>query len=234
VSVTRVQSKENNINGGASPGTVAFTSNVTAGNLLALIIVQGGAANRPVGTVSDNLNGNWTKRSSKGVYATDRVVEVWTLENTLGGACTVSIPWTNGTDSKDCFALEYSGLATSSATDVADGVIETSSTSHNTTSATVNTSANGGVLLACAGLNGSQVTLSPESGFAGLGNANVNCVMMEQIVSGSYSGRATFTTTTARTSCGCFLSLKAAAGGGLLRYPGMAGGMVEMGGGMKG
>jgi hypothetical protein len=211
MSVTRVQSKENNFSG-ASPQTCVFTSNVTAGNLLALIVVQQSAANRPV-SVSDNLNGAWTKRSSKGVYGTDRVVEVWDFENTVGGACTVTISWTNGTDTKDAFALEYSGLATSSATDVVDGIIEASSASHNTTSATVNTSANGGVLLACAGLNGSDVTLSPESGFSSLGNALNSAVMLEQITTGTYSGRATFSTTSARTSCGCFLSLKAPASG---------------------
>jgi len=92
-----------------------------------------------------------------------------------------------------------------------DGVTETSSTSHNTTSATQTTSANGGVLLACAGLNGSDVTLSPEAGFSSLGNANTNVVMLERITTGSYSGRATFSTTSARTSNACFLSLKAPA-----------------------
>src|SRR5579872_5919936 len=130
MSITRVQSKE--LNGTLSSGsTISFTSNVTAGNLLVLLCAQSGSsgANRVISAVSDNLNGSWTLAKRQGTAGTNPQSEVWYLANTLGGACTITITWANGSDAKDMLALEYSGVATTTPLDVTDGITGTSNTS---------------------------------------------------------------------------------------------------------
>lgn len=217
MSITRVQSKE--LQGTLSSGsTISYTSNVSAGNLLVLLCTQFSGANRVISAVSDNLNGSWTLAKRQGVAGTNPQSEVWYFPNTAAGACTITITWANGSDSKDILALEYSGVATTTPVDVTDGVTGTSSTSQEYASASDTTSANGSVILGVSALNGSNTGYSSTSSFTQITSLSANTTFAEQIATGAVTTNGSYTLSNPRTFTGAMVSFKApaAASGGLL------------------
>lgn len=213
MAITRVQSKE--LAGSLSSGsTITFTANVGAGNLLATMITQwGGAANRAITQVSDGLNGNWTQAIKGGTYGTTAVSEIWYLQNSLAGACTVTFTWANGADLKDIFILEYSGCATSGVLDITDSiVVTTNQTSQTYATSSDTTSANGSVILGCSSLNGSAAGYSSTSSFTQITATESAVTFAERIASGSVTTNGSYTITNGRTYTGVMASFKAPAG----------------------
>lgn len=217
MSITRVQSNE--LNGNLSSGsTISYTSNVSAGNLLVLLAAQPSAANRQISAVSDNINGAWTMAVRGGVAGTTRQAEIWYLPNSIGGACTITITWANGTDTKDLLALEYSGVATTTPLDVTDSIVGASNTNQQYATSSDTTSGNGSVILGVSALNGGNTGYSSTSGFSQIASLNANVTFAEQIATGAVTTNGSYTITNARTFTGAMASFKApaAAASGLL------------------
>lgn len=110
-----------NINDAASTTvTVTFGSNVTAGNT---IVVGGGGVGYDLSGVTDSL-GNTYSGPTNNIYdaAVDTHTGMWYAENITGGACTVTLTFTNaGVTYKRMAVAEYSGLKTSASFDVSAG-----------------------------------------------------------------------------------------------------------------
>lgn len=203
------QSKETNVTAAASPLTVVMGSNLLAGNLVVVRIAQSGAANRVVSTPTDTPLNTYIKASSSGTYGTDRVSEIWYAKNINGGASTVSVPWATGTDSKDVLVEEYSGCDPTAPLEINDNILEASATSHNSTTSTQTTNANGAAIVTCSSLNGSAATIGPGSGYTSVAALLTSAVWLEQLASAAVvNTRATFTTTNARTNSAAFASFK--------------------------
>lgn len=212
MSQTRVQNKE--LQGSLSSGsTIAFTSNVTAGSLLVLLAGQQSANNRPITAVSDNLNGSWTRAIVVGTAGSTRQAEVWYLTNSLGGACTITLTWSNGTDTKDFQAIEYSGCDTVSPLDVTDSILGASSTNQQYATNSDTTSSNGAVTLGVSALNGSDAGWTSTSGFTQITSTNTSITFAERIDAGSITTNGSYTLTNPRTFSAVMVSFKAPASG---------------------
>jgi len=94
-------------------GSLAFTSNITAGNLL--IAALASALSGDTITVSDSLGQTWTPVSATFSAPTGVSMRVFYVQNCAAGACTVTGSATGGVD---IVIVEVSGCATSSALDV--------------------------------------------------------------------------------------------------------------------
>ncbi len=95
----------------ATNPSLAYTSNVTAGNLLVMACKAGTSAT--ITNVSDSLNGSWTQAVER-IDGVDRLA-IWYKANTLGGAVTVTCS-TAGTDNALTIA-EFSGVRPSAPLD---------------------------------------------------------------------------------------------------------------------
>lgn len=221
--ITRVQSKE--LSGALSSGsTVTYTSNVTSGNLLVILITQyAGASNRPITGVSDGINGNWTKAITAGNGSTSTLADIWFFSGTGGGSCTVTINWNNGADNKDMLILEYSGCATVATPDVTDSIIGASSTTNQYATNSDSTSANGSVTVGCSSLNGSNAGYSSTSGFTFITPAQTDCTFAEQIASSQITTNGSYTLSAARSFTGVMASFKAPAAAGNIVQPRLLG-----------
>lgn len=217
--ITRVQSKELQGLSLASGSTITYTSNVTAGNLLVLLASQDQVANRQISAVSDNLNGSWAMAKRQGTAGTNAQSEVWYFANTVGGACTITITWANGTDQKDFLALEYSGCATVSPVDVTDGITGASNTNQTYATNSDTTSSNGSVILGVSSLNGSNTGYSSTSGFTQISSASVNTTFAEQIATGAVTTNGSYTITNPRNFVGVMVSFMAPAAAGNILQP---------------
>lgn len=222
------QAVERNVSGTST--TLTLPSNVTAGNLIILRISQlnTGGSNRPTNTPSDSLGNTYTKAVSAGTYGTDPVQEIWYARNIAGGACTITVTWNGGSDSKELFAEEITGADPSAPLDVTGSIINntTATDQYNTAAGGVTTSANGAYVVTCYSSDSPLGTVTPDAGWARESLANANVVMLTQSSASSLSStRAHFTVTSTRKDRGCLASFKApaAAAGGLLRHPGMDG-----------
>jgi hypothetical protein len=90
--------------------TLAFTSNVTAGNTLVLYI--GVNSTGQTFTASDNLNGAWTAIPSCNFNTTFASVNMLQHANTAAGACTVTVAGGAGA-SLTIIIHEFSGMPSS-------------------------------------------------------------------------------------------------------------------------
>lgn len=112
MAIARVQAATVALGNQSSPQTLAFGVNVTAGNLLLLIVGLGLSSD--VTGVTDTLGQTWTKAKSQ-VQTTDGgFVSLWYVENTAGGACTVQVAYASAANVR-LIVMEYSGVATSGA-----------------------------------------------------------------------------------------------------------------------
>ena len=209
---TRVQKVENNYSG-ASGVTLTFASNVTAGNLLAVMVCQAGAANRVISAVTDNLANSYSRAVQGGVAGTDIQAEIWYAKNIAGGACTITIQWANGNDSKDILCLEYSGCDKTAPLDVTDSIVQASATQHDSTTSADTTSSAGAAILCIGGLNGNTATLAPGVGYTNLVALNADICFLEQLAAAAVVGtRGDWTSTNPRTNTGVLASFKSASG----------------------
>ena len=107
-----------------SPGTTSTTSKAaslteTAGNLLVAAVYWNGA---DVASISDTLGNTWKSLPVQNNATTATDVRIWYAENIKAGANTVKVtqPWTVNLG---FYLIEYSGVATVNALDVAAGKI---------------------------------------------------------------------------------------------------------------
>jgi hypothetical protein len=119
-------------NGTSSSKTLSFTKAVSAGDLLVAGITTNDGGTDPVNSVSDNLNGAWTKLAS--VAYGNGHVELYYLANSKAGNITVTV---NAAEAVTI--AEYSGVATTSPVDQSAtkaGVVSGSSTTAGPTTST--------------------------------------------------------------------------------------------------
>ena len=84
--------QETGASGGDGDVNVAFVSNVLSGSILvALVVVQAGSGD--VTSVSDDVNGAWTKKGETegSTPSSNTRVEAWAFEGAAAGATTVSL-----------------------------------------------------------------------------------------------------------------------------------------------
>jgi len=208
VAIARVQLKVFATGGSSSSArTAAFTSNVTAGNL---IVVTVGTFNGTSATVTDSLSNSYTLAASASSKA-----QVWYAQNITGGACTVTVTPSGG-DFVNFMAIEYSGAKTSS-------VLDTTATGSNSVGPL--TVAAGDVVVGMAGGSTSNATAVTSSTTAIIATTHPDqassCLEWFSVAAGSV------TLTTDATASYAAAAFKAVSppGGGLMRSAGMGGGI---------
>lgn len=123
------------------PGTSVFGSNVTAGNCVVVVGVYGNvnAANAAaiIGTLTDSLGNTYTKIGEKAWdFEPKKAIGAWYAVNILGGANTVSIPYTLADSSNISYfvAMEFTNVPAASVLEgIAYGYIDAAATSVTTT-----------------------------------------------------------------------------------------------------
>ena len=128
----------------ATNNSLAFATNTTAGNFIALVI-RGGSSNSQVFTVSDSSGNVYHQAFRVGLSASVDTFALYYAENISGGADTVNV--TQSVLGPLRFAiLEYSGVATSNSLDGTPATAQGNNATPN--SGNLTTSANGDLLLA--------------------------------------------------------------------------------------
>jgi fibronectin type 3 domain-containing protein len=140
-----------------SSSTLAFASNNTVGNWIA-VSIRAGTTNETF-TVTDTNRNTYRKAIQFRLTVDPDTLAIFYAENIAGGANTVTV--SDNTSATLRFAiLEYSGVATSGSL---DGVAVTQGNSASPNSSSITTTANGDLLL------GAIMTADPEAYTAGSG-----------------------------------------------------------------
>jgi IPT/TIG domain len=140
-------------------GSLAFKSNNTAGNWIA-VCVRGGNSSSQVFTITDSLGNTYRQATQLSFTASAVTLAIYYVQNIKGGGNTVTVSQTVSGPLR--FALlEYSGVATSNSLDVTAMGLGTGSSPN---SGTVATTSNGDLLL------GAVATANPASFTAGSGD----------------------------------------------------------------
>lgn len=170
-SVAYVQSRGNNYGNSSSPQTLAYTSNVTAGNLLVVISAQGTDTSATV-TVTDSLGNTY---SQAGSYSTNTNPPPFGLRIGLfycisasSGSCTVTVT-PSALVGQNIDIFEYSGILASSPLTATSGNTGTSA-SPSTGSVTINAAGDlviGGVLATLGTVTSSAFNQRTSHGTAG-------------------------------------------------------------------
>jgi hypothetical protein len=107
--------------GSASTASRSASLTETAGNLLVAVVYWNGS---DVAGISDRLGNTWNSVPVQDNAATATDVRIWYAQNIKGGANTVTVtqPWSV---TLGFYLIEYSGIATTNALDVASGKIAT-------------------------------------------------------------------------------------------------------------
>ena len=137
--------------GTTTTGSLAFKSSNTAGNWIG-VAIRGGLSNSQVFTVKDSNGNTYKKAAQIGFTSSAVTLAIYYAENIKGGANTITVSDTVSGPLRFAI-LEYSGVATSNSLD-ATATATATSTSPN--SGTVNTTANGELLLAAIASTNSQ------------------------------------------------------------------------------
>jgi hypothetical protein len=199
--------------GATSSSTLAFKSNNTAGNWIAVVIRAGKAGQ--VFTVTDSLTNTYRKAVQYNV-TTDTpngdTLGIFYAENILGGANTVTVADSIAGNTMRFAILEYAGVATVGSLDI---TATAQGTSASASSGSAVTTANGDLLV------GGILTGNPSTFTAGAGfkieetvpaSPNTKLGVEDQIQSAAGSA-ATVATFTASDSWGAGLAAFKAAGG---------------------
>src|SRR6266404_4520728 len=144
--------------GTTTSAQLAFTSNNTVGNWIA-VCVRAGNSNTQVFTASDSNGNTYHSALQLGITASAFTFAIFYAENIKGGANTITVSDTVAGPFRFAI-LEYSGVATSNSLD-ATAVTQGNSTSPN--SGSLSPTANGDLLL------GAIVTQNPAAFTAGTG-----------------------------------------------------------------
>ncbi len=175
---------------GIGPLAKAFTSNVTAGSLLVCAVRFGTVGGTY--TISDNLNGAWTKDKTQLIATDGDTVIVASFPNSAGGAITVTA--NDGASGNQIYLAiaEFSGVATTSPVDgtpAGNNATGTSATSNNVTP-----TQSGDLIFGACGVANSN-TFTQGAGFTFLDDAATGGHLADeyQILAGSGATAATFT-----------------------------------------
>ncbi len=137
--------------GTTTTGSLAFKSSNTAGNWIG-VAIRAGLSSSQVFTVKDSNGNTYKKAAQVGFTSSAVTLAVYYAENIKGGANTVTVSDTVSGPFRFAI-LEYSGVATSNSLD-ATATATATSTSPN--SGSVNTTANGDLLLGAIASTNSQ------------------------------------------------------------------------------
>lgn len=212
---------------GANPGsvssdTLAYPSNVTAGNFL-VCVARCGAAGSPI-TVDDNRNGgtDWTLAGSRTqANDGDGVISIHFFPNTAGGACSVTVTLTAGAILR-YIIMEFSGVATASPQDGAAAGNEGDSATIATGTLTPSAA---GALFVCGGFASGALTFTQGTDFTIPSGGVVPAapssrLAAEYFIQGSAAAHdGTFGLSTSELWAGVMAVFKAAAAGGASNPP---------------
>lgn len=111
MAISLVQSISANGGGYVQNATATFGSNVTAGNLIVVLV----ASAQNITSLSDGLGNTYTKIDAD-ITADSKSGDLWYAKNITGGSCTITSTTTNYNDT--CIiAFEFSGLDTTAPLD---------------------------------------------------------------------------------------------------------------------
>lgn len=173
---------------------VAFTNNVTLGNLIVVAIVTTSTTTGSVTNVTDSLGNGYTRIFTDETSGNLGDVELYYAKNILGGANTVTATF-SGSISTAMIVREYYGLDPVSPLYQQDGAATGSSTTP--TSNTIKSTQAPALLIGVMGQVGVTGTISAGSGYTNLTTiSNVNEVAIEdQFVTSTSSYSASFSLT---------------------------------------
>ena len=162
MSIAHVQSTGNRDDAAGTTIVKAFVSNVTAGNTIVVIAFCGtGVA---ISGITDSLGNTYTERVS-GISGRLKVYEA---PNITGGACTVTVTFSDSVPYRAMSIHEYSGMVNTGAFDVGAGATASragsSATDGNYTD-NITTTANGDLIIgAIINIPASWVAVAPGTG----------------------------------------------------------------------
>lgn len=205
----------------STTAVVPYASAVTAGSLLvAAINAEQNGSQASTSSVTDNLNGAWTKLVSA-LYHTSSwfgEVSIWALANAAAGATTVTGAVGPGTPGRAMGIAEYTGMPATLTTDITSTKANDSGTTHITPA--VSTSFTD-LLIGAFGNWGDATVFAATSGWTKVTGVNPGAgdYMLEDqgvgsagMASGSYS--ASGTTAATSNTANVFAAIRATTGGG--------------------
>jgi len=102
-----IQSTKKDAGSVSSSTTLAYTSNVTVGNSLLVVLRKGGTTGTI--TLSDNLNGTWGAADDTLQVTNTGQMTLWRFSNTAAGACTITVSISGATQTLRFIIAEYEG-----------------------------------------------------------------------------------------------------------------------------
>lgn len=200
---------------GITTSTLAYTSNNTAGNMLAVYVFGHPALNATTG-VSDSAGNVWAKVVGRADVGGD-TAELWYALNCAAGANTVTFTWTGLVSFSTCSIAEFSGVATASALDknTSNDQTNAATTTDAVTTGSVITTTNGQLILGgCGRYSGSGVATTVGTGYALIQDPFGDSPFEEKTQTSAGSVAATFTSDNATndfvTVMGTFKAISAA------------------------
>jgi hypothetical protein len=207
-----IQDKIIDAGGGITSQGLAFTSNVTAKSTL-VAFVRSGAAAGNVTSVSDNVNGAWTKRFSQAQTTDGHSLDCWYKLNATAGATTVTVAQGSAT-------LRFTiveGVADATNGDALDTSASSQGDAGTTASSGAITTAAAVEWLVAGGSSANLAGWVLGSGWTNLqsGGGSVKVASESQLTaaSGSYTGTLTWSGSSDNWAAGV-IAFKSAAGGG--------------------
>lgn len=117
MAISRVQSTiKQAVN--AAPWTINYATQATAGGSLLVLVLAAWGTGSPASAVSDPVNGAWTQLGGTAAQ-TNATLQIWYRLNAASLTTAQSVSVTSPGGDKGGVLIEYSGVATSSATDPA-------------------------------------------------------------------------------------------------------------------
>jgi len=184
---------------------VAFTSNVTAGNAIVLLLKT--VSTVTISSIVDTLGHTYVLAQEND--AQSMRTGLYRVVNISGGANTVTIT-VSASSSVTAVVLEYSGMATSGELDQSNFNSGASATSGNHGSIT--TTVGDGIIISVMGFGGNPGTITGTSGWTARQVANVRQYPQDKITSATETTSGAITWATAQTWNGVIANFAAAGG----------------------
>jgi hypothetical protein len=234
MAIALVQSVDKVVTGVAST-TLAFTSNVTAANLLVVSHAhwQGGTAN--INTPTDTLLHTYTGVTAQQAFGGGGVnnkLRSFYVENCSGGANTVTFAMSTSTGDITCSVSEWSGAETSTALDKTNTATFSATTTGTAGATGVLTQADE-MIYAAVAHDGADTTITEDSadGFTIIqeaegGTSDMNLATQYKIVSATTDTTPNWTFGASRTGAGHVGTFKATGGAPADQEPALIGGKL--------
>lgn len=130
--ISQVQHTNKDVSTNVSSTTLAYVSNVTANNLLVVVVRSGGAVTSI--TITDTIGNTWTNGTFHAISATGSLQISWSV-NSSSAADTITVT-PNSASTIRVAIYEFSGTATASVLDVQENVQSGTGTGPDSTSFT--------------------------------------------------------------------------------------------------